>query len=233
METPMSQTYDDILPKPGFTVEKGRTAVVVTDPQRDFLSEDGVVWQVVGDSVDENRTVEHLAELIDAAHRAAVPVFVSPHYYYPHDHRWEFGGALEKMMHAVGMFDREGALTTNGFDGSGADWHEPLRHLIEHENCVVASPHKVYGPESNDLVLQLRKRGVDKVILAGMSANLCVEAHLRELTEQGFEVAVVKDATAGAKLPGGDFYQAALLNFRMIASAVLSTGEAVQAIGSA
>ena len=228
----MSQTYDDILPKPGFTVEKGRTALVVTDPQRDFLSEDGVVWGVVGESVQENKTVDHLQQLLSAAHASELPVFISPHYYYPHDHKWNFGGALEKMMHAVGMFDREGALTTDGFDGSGADWHEPLRELIEHDNVVVASPHKVYGPESNDLVLQLRKRGIDKVILAGMSANLCVEAHLRELTEQGFEVAVVKDATAGAQLPGGDFYQAALLNFRMIASAVLTTDEAVTAMGA-
>ena len=94
----------------------------------------------------------------------------------------------------------------------------------------MTSPHKVYGPESNDLVLQLRKRKIDKVIIAGMSANLCVEAHLRELTEQGFEVSVVKDATAGAQLPGGDFYQAAILNFRMIASAVQTTDEAVAAI---
>jgi nicotinamidase-related amidase len=226
----MSESYDDILPKPGFMFEEGRTALVITDPQRDFLSEDGVVWQVVGQSVEENDTVNHLAQLLEAAHGAAVPVFISPHYYYPHDHKWNFGGALEKMMHAVGMFDREGALTTNGLAGSGADWHEPLKALIEHDNVVVASPHKVYGPESNDLVLQLRKRGIDKVILAGMSANLCVEAHLRELTEQGFEVAVVKDATAGAKLPGGDFYNAALLNFRMIASAVLDTDEAVSAM---
>ena len=135
-------------------------------------------------------------------------------------------------MHAVGMFDRSGALTTEGFGGSGADWHEPLRDLIERDDVVVTSPHKVYGPESNDLALQLRKRGIDKVVLAGMSANLCVEAHLRELTEQGFEVAVVKDATAGAKLPGGDFYQAALLNFRMIASAVLTTDEAIAAISA-
>jgi nicotinamidase-related amidase len=225
------QTYDDILPKPGFEVDKNRTAVVITDPQKDFLSEDGVVWGVVGASVQENDTVEHLRQLLSAAHQAGITVFISPHYYYPHDHSWEFGGALEKMMHAVGMFDRSGALTTDGFDGSGADWHEPLKDLIEHENVVVASPHKVYGPESNDLVLQLRKRGIDKVILAGMSANLCVEAHLRELTEQGFEVAVVKDATAGAQLPGGDFYQAALLNFRMIASAVLTTSEAVSALG--
>ena len=45
---------------------------------------------------------------------------------------------------------------------------------------VIASPHKVYGPESNDLVLELRKRGISKVLLCGMSANLCLESHLRE-----------------------------------------------------
>ncbi|MGD8826031.1 MAG: cysteine hydrolase [Myxococcales bacterium] len=225
------KTYNDLLPNPGFAVEKGKTAVVITDPQRDFLDKDGVVWGVVGQSVEANNTVEHLRQLLSAAHEAGIPVFISPHYYYPQDHEWDFGGALEKMMHAVGMFDRQGALTTEGFSGSGADWHEPLRELIERDDVIITSPHKVYGPESNDLVLQLRKRGIDKVILAGMSANLCVEAHLRELTEQGFEVSVVKDATAGAQLPGGDFYQAALLNFRMIASAVMTTDETIKAIG--
>jgi len=62
----------------------------------------------------------------------------------------------------------------------------------------VVNPHKVYGPESNDLSLQLRKRGISKVILAGMSANLCTEAHMRELIEDGFDVTVVKDGTAAA-----------------------------------
>ena len=224
------QTYDDILPNPGLEIEKGTTGLVITDPQKDFLSEDGVVWGVVGESVKANNTVEHLRQLLSAAHDADIPVFVSPHYYYPHDHKWNFGGALEKMMHAVGMFDREGALTTEGFDGSGADWHEPLRELIEHENVVVTSPHKVYGPESNDLALQLRKRGIDKVILAGMSANLCVESHMRELLENGFEVAVVRDATAAATLPGLDGYAAATVNFRFLANAVWSTDEAVAAI---
>ena len=227
------ETYDDLLPDPGFTIERGNTALVITDPQRDFLSEDGVVWGVVGSSVEANNTVEHLRQLLTAAHETDMPVFVSPHYYYPQDHQWSFGGALEKMMHAVGMFDRKGPLSTAGFDGSGADWHEPLKALIERDDVVVTSPHKVYGPESNDLVLQLRKRRIDKVILAGMSANLCVEAHLRELTEQGFEVMVVKDATAGAQLPGGDFYEAAVLNFRMIASSVKTTSDVVIDIKSA
>ncbi len=221
------QTYNDLLPNPGFEIDAERTAVVITDPQVDFLSPDGVVWGVVGASVEEHNTVEHLKSLLEAAHGAKIPVFVSPHYYFPQDHTWKFSGALEAMMHAVGMFDRKGALTSDGFEGSGADWHEPLRPLIQQNGVVVTSPHKVFGPESNDLVLQLRKQGIDKVVLAGMSANLCVEAHMRELVEQGFEVACVSDATAAAVLPGGDFYQAAMLNFRMIASSVQTTDEVV------
>ena len=207
------------------------TAIVVTDPQNDFLSPEGVTWGLVGESVQANGTVVHIKQLFSAAKERGYDVFISPHYYYPTDKGWQFGGTVEKMMHEIGMFDRKGALTTDGFDGSGADWLEAYKPYINDGKTVIASPHKVYGPESNDLALQLRKRGKDKVILAGMSANLCVEAHLRELIEQGVEVAVVKDATAGAKLPGGDFYQAALLNFRMIASAVLTTEEAVAAMG--
>ena len=102
------------------------------------------------------------------------------------------------MMHYIGMFDRKGPLNIDDFEGSGADWLEQYKPYINDGKTIVCSPHKVYGPEANDLVLQLRKRGISKVILAGMSANLCVESHLRELLEQGFEIAVVKDATAGS-----------------------------------
>ena len=65
-----------------------------------------------------------------------------------------------------------------------------------------------------------------------MSANLCVEAHLRELLEQGFEVAVVRDATAAAKVPEGDGYLAALINFRYLANAVWTTDEAVRRLSA-
>jgi nicotinamidase-related amidase len=122
-------------------------------------------------------------------------------------------------------------LNLEGFSGSGADWLERYKPYIEDGKTVVCSPHKVYGPENNDVALQLRKRGIDKVILGGMSANLCVEAHLRELLEQGFEVTVVKDATAGARHPElGDGYQAALINYGYLANAVLITDEAVKAM---
>ena len=157
-----------------------------------------------------------------------MPVFISPHYYYPTDKGWRFEGTLEVLMHSIKMFDRSGPLSVEGFEGSGADWLARYKPFIDDGETVVASPHKVYGPEANDLVLQLRKRGIDRVVLAGMSANLCVEAHLRELLEQGFEVAVVTDATAAAKFPGLDGYQAAMTNFRFIANDMLTTEEAIQ-----
>lgn len=221
------------LPNPGMKIDMARTAIVVTDPQNDFLSPKGATWGVVGKSVTANRTVENIESLLRIAKGNAIPVFVSPHYYYPQDHAWAHGGAVEKLMHAINMFDRKGALTTEGFAGSGADWLERYKPFIEDGKTVVSSPHKVYGPETNDLALQLRKRGVTKVILAGMSANLCVESHLRALLEQGFEVVVVKDATAGAQLPEGDGYAAALVNFRYLASGVWTTAETAKAIQSA
>jgi nicotinamidase-related amidase len=221
------------LPNPGMSIEKGRTALLITDPQNDFLSPDGVAWGVVGESVTENNTVANIDALFKAAKANDIPVFVSPHYYYPTDHGWKFEGALEKLMHTIGMFDRKGSLDTHGFEHSGADWLEQYKKYIDDGATVVTSPHKVYGPETNDLVLQLRKRGIDKVIIAGMSANLCTESHMRELIEQGFEVAVVKDATAAAKVEEGDGYHAALVNFRFIASAVWTTGEAVATIETA
>jgi nicotinamidase-related amidase len=214
------------LPDPGLTVENGRTAVVITDPQNDFLSPEGVTWGLVGASVKANGTVKNIESLMRTAKANGIHVFISPHYYYPTDHGWQFGGAVETMMHAINMFDRNGALSIEGLDGSGADWLEIYKPLINDGKTVVASPHKVYGPESNDLALQLRKRGIDKVILGGMSANLCVESHLRELLEQGFEVAVVSDATAAAQTPDIDGYAAAVTNFRFLASTVWTTEQA-------
>jgi nicotinamidase-related amidase len=218
------------LPDPGVTFTKGQTAIVITDPQNDFLSPDGVTWKLVGKSVTDNNTVENIEKLFKIAEKKDIPVFVSPHYYFPHDHQWEHGGALEKAMHGMGMFDRKGALTTEGFDESGADWLDIYKPYINNGKTVVTSPHKMYGPESNDMVLQLRKRGISKIILAGMSANLCTESHMREFMEQGFEVQIVSDGTAAAVLPGLDGYAAAMVNFRMIANAVRTTEETIKQI---
>lgn len=221
------------LLNPGMAIVPEQTALVITDPQNDFLNPSGVAWGVVGESVTENGTVEHLEALLRTAKETGIQVFISPHYYYPSDHGWKFEGALEAVMHSIHMFDRVDPLDLNNFQGSGADWLDRFKPYIEDSQTIVVSPHKIYGPETNDLVLQLRKRRFNKVILAGMSSNLCVESHMRELLEQGFEVAVVKDATAGAKVPEGNGYESALVNYRMLANTVLATEEVTRQLHEA
>ncbi len=229
-DDPYAPPAKGALPETGFKLNHKRAALVVTDPQIDFLSPKGVTWGVVGKSVEQHGTVGNIKRLFTAAKGTGMTVAISPHYYYPTDHGWRFGGPLEKLMHAIGMFDRKSAYDVSKFDGSGADFMPEYKDYIHDGKTIICSPHKVYGPEQNDLALQLRKAHVEQVILAGMSANLCVEAHLRELLEMGFEVAVIKDATAAAMLPEGDGYLAALINFRYIANALWSTDEAVAQI---
>ncbi len=230
-DNPYAPPEKGALPETGFKLNHKRAALVVTDPQIDFLSPKGVTWGVVGKSVEQHGTVNNIKRLFAAAKETDMTVAISPHYYYPSDHGWQFGGPLEKLMHGIGMFDRKSPYDVSKFDGSGADFMPEYKDYIHDGKTIICSPHKVYGPEQNDLALQLRKAHVDQVILAGMSANLCVESHLRELLEMGFEVAVVKDATAAAMLPEGDGYLAALINFRYIANALWSTDEAVAQIG--
>jgi nicotinamidase-related amidase len=212
-------------------IDSDDTAVVIIDPQNDVLSPTGKNWGSVGASVTENNTVQHLLDIFVAARESDFGVFISPHYFYPTDSSWQFNGPLETDEFRTHSFARKGALSLDGFIGSGADWLEEFKPHIQDGKTVVASPHKVWSPQSNDLILQLRKRAVSKVVLGGMLANMCVESHLRDLLENGFEVAVVRDATAGPRHPTwGDGYQAALVNYAFLAHAVVSTAEVVNAM---
>ena len=205
------------------------TAIVFIDPQNDVLSPKGANWGAVGASVTENKTVENMERIFKAAKADGYAVFISPHYFYPTDSGWAFNGPLETDEFRTHSFARRGPLTLEAFENSGADWLDRFKPYIEDGKTIVVSPHKVFGPQTNDLVLQLGKRGIRKIILGGMLANMCVESHLRELLERGFEVAVVKDATAGPRHPvWGDGYQAAMINYRFLAHAVMSTNDVVE-----
>jgi nicotinamidase-related amidase len=215
-------------------IESKDTAVVFTDPQNEVLDERGLAWPLVRESLRENNTIENMERIFKAAKAHGFEVFISPHYFYPTDKEWKFNGPLETDEANSGMFARKGVLNLDGLKGSGADWLERFKPYIEDGRTIVVAPHRVFGPETNDLVLQLRKRRISRVILGGMLANMCVESHLRELLEQGFEVAVAKDATAAPKHPEWGYgYEAALINYAFLAHAVLTTNETVKAIETA
>jgi hypothetical protein len=161
-------------------IMKADTAVVVIDPQNDVLSETGVSWPLVGDSVRENHTVENLERLFRAAKQHGYGVFVSPHDPYPHAQGWRFGGPVEHMMlDGKAFFHHRGRGRPAG----------PVQSVHRGRSEGGGEPAQGVG-QSSDMVSRRRKRRVSRVLLAGMLANLS-ESHLRELVEQGFEAAPV------------------------------------------
>jgi nicotinamidase-related amidase len=115
------------------------------------------------------------------------------------------------------MFDSKVAFDLTGFEGSGAYWLSLYKPYMKGKNILVTSHHNFFGPESNYLALQLRKKGFDKVIPAGMSGNLFVEFHMRGLIEERFEVAILWDTTGSAILHGMNGVEAVMVNYKMIA----------------
>ena len=199
------------------------TAFVVTDPQVEFLKPKGAGYGLTKDILRKYHTTENLTALFKHAKAKGYKIFISQHHFYDHDQNWKFGGQGEQMMLNNKMFHRENQYQET-LKGSGADFVEELKPYLD-ENTIITSPHKIFGPESNDLALQLRKNGIDTVILAGMNANLCVDSHLRELVELGFHVHVAADATGA---PGQEAYDAAITNFGFVADRTMSTAKVLE-----
>jgi nicotinamidase-related amidase len=219
MTAATASAADSALP----SFDPSRTAIVVTDPQNDFLDEQGKLYELVAPNMAELGTVENIEALMKLSKAAKLTLAVDPLIYSKLDSDWANAGALQrqlldmKALYAASPADR---------DGTGADFYEPYKKYIYDGETLVIAPHKMYGPESNDLIYQLRARAIDTVILAGLVANLCVDSHMRTLMENGFKVYVVKDAVAA---PGAEAYAAALVNYAMIANGVLTTAEVSKA----
>jgi len=190
-------------------IDSNSTALLVIDPQNDFLSETGVVWDLVGEGVVKNQVVDKLSKLIAKARE----VFYSPHYYDKEFEAWKDNNPIDSLMFERKMFDR---------NSSGSEFHP---ELTPDDATIVCAPHKnLSGFHTSDVDIQLRKRGIKTIYLCGMSANLCVESHMRDAEEKGYNVIVINDATAA---PGDAAYDAALVNFGFIAHESITAEEAL------
>jgi biuret amidohydrolase len=210
-------------------LDKSRTALLITDPQNDFLRKDGKLFGLLEGNLKRLGTIDHIELLMKVSKAQGVQLAVDPLVYTTLDNGWTRSGALQRQLLDMQALHRESLREPKGFEDSGADFFKRYKPYIHDGETIVSAPHKVYGPESNDLIYQLRSRGIDTVILGGMVANLCVDSHMRALMENGFKVYVVKDAVAA---PGEEAYQAALVNFGMIANGVWTTAQAVEAMSN-
>jgi nicotinamidase-related amidase len=208
------------MPRETVEIDLSKTAMFVTDPQNDFLSEESPAWGLVGPTVIKHKVVEKEKMLKSLAKDLEVPVFYSTHMYTPKDFdNWKSLNGIDKIMFENKMF-AQGTW--------GHDFHPELK---PDSNTIVMNPHKgLSNFWTGDAAIQLRQYGIETIILYGMSANMCVESHARDAIENGFDVIIVADATAAA---GDAAYEAALVNYEFLAHEVVTTKQVVKRLKEA
>ncbi|TLD81180.1 isochorismatase family protein [Helicobacter trogontum] len=218
-----------LLPKMQMKLQKDSVGLVVVNPQIDFLSPKGIGWSLYGASIKENNTIENISMLFRVAKALRLPTFVSYVVWNSQDLKILPKTPMKNFVRGTKLAYGNGTgLNANNIEQSGADFLPEYKSFILDNKTILTTPRKDFGLKGSDLTTQLRISGIKQVILCGMDANVHLDSHLRDLLAEGFEVGIVRDATAGAKLPEGDGYLAGLINFRFIAHELFFTADIVQ-----
>jgi nicotinamidase-related amidase len=201
------------------TYDQQLTALLVIDPYNDFISEGGKVWDRIKGVADANSCVPNMLQVLDAARNSELRVFYALHHRYrPGDYEtWKYIAPIQR-----------GARSRKTFEYG--TWGGEIRPEFEPKaGEIVATEHWCSSGFANtDLDLQLKKHGIHQLIVIGLIAHTCVEATVRFAAELGYDVTVVKDATADYS--DEEMHAALDINIPNYASAVVSTREVVASI---
>lgn len=199
------------------TIDWTRTGLLLVDPQHDVLHPSGALWNLVGEQVTKLDIPGKLRALRDAAESAGVPVFYASVSVTEEEYAtWPARNGLHKAM----------ASTKAMVPGKGGRFAEGLEPT---DKTIILVPRKGPSPAASDINIQLRQRRIEGVVVAGMVANLCVESHVRELTDAGFDAIVASDAIATTDDVS---LSATLANFGLLATGLLSSAELLASLAS-
>ena len=203
------------------TYHKDITGLLVIDPYNDFISEGGKVWDRLKGIAEANHCIPHMLQVLDAARKADIRVFYALHRQYrPGDYEsWKYLAPIQKAAWSRKTFEY-------------GTWGAGIRSEFQPQpGDIVALEHWCSSGFANtDLDLQLRKHGICKLIVMGLIAHTCVEATVRYGAELGYEVTMVKDATASYS--DKEMRAALEVNIPNYASAIVTTDEVVGAISA-
>ena len=203
------------------TYDKDITALLVVDPYNDFVSEGGKIWPRIKAVAEANNCVPNMLEVLSAARNAKLRVFYAMHHRYrPGDYEtWKYVAPIQRAAWQHKTFEY-------------GTWGGEFRaEFVPAPGEIVAQEHWCSSGFANtDLDLQLKKHGIHRLIVIGLIAHTCVKATVRYAAELGYEVTVVRDATADYS---DEMMHAALdLNMPNYASVIASTEEIVAAIST-
>jgi ureidoacrylate peracid hydrolase len=203
------------------TYNKQLTALLVIDPYNDFISEGGKIWDRLKGVAEVNNCVSNMLQVLTAARNAGLHNFYALHRRFrPGDYEtWKYIAPIQMAAWSHKAFE-------NG------TWGGEIRSEFQPKpGEIVATEHWCSSGFANtDLDLLLKRHGIHQLIVIGLIAHTCVEATVRYAAELGYDVTVVRDATADYSEE--QMHAALDINLPNYASAIVSTKEIVEAISS-
>ena len=201
--------------------DKEITALLVVDPYNDFISEGGKIWGRIKGVAEANNCVPNMLRVLNAARDAKRRIFYALHRRYrPGDYEsWKYIAPIQRRSWSSKAFEY-------------GTWGGEIRPEFEPKpgDIVAAEYWCSSGFANTDLDLLLKKHGIHQLIVIGLIAHTCVEATVRYAAELGYEVTVVKDATADYS--DKEMQAAFEVNIPNYASAVVTTEEIVESFSS-
>ena len=209
------------MPNQKLTYEKEITALLVIDPYNDFVSEGGKIWDRIKPVAEANHWVSNMLQVLNAARNGKLRVFYAMHHRYRSGdyENWKYVAPVQRAAWKHKSFEY-------------GTWGGEIRTEFQPKpGEIVATEHWCSSGFANtDLDQQLKVHGIHQLIVIGLIAHTCVEATVRFAAELGYEVTVVKDATADYS---DREMQAALdINMPSYAHAIVSAMEIVESLSS-
>jgi nicotinamidase-related amidase len=203
------------------TYHKEITALLVIDPYNDFISEGGKIWPRIKAVAEANNCVSNMLQVLNAARNAKLRVFYAMHHRFrPGDYAsWKYIAPIQRAAWRNKSFE---------FGTWGGEFRA---EFVPAPGEIVAQEHWCSSGFANtDLDLQLKKHGIHQLIVMGLIAHTCVEATVRYAAELGYDVTMVKDATADYS--DEEMHAALDVNIPNYASAIATTDQVVDWIAS-
>jgi len=168
------------------TYSTSNSALVLVDVLNDFMADDGKLAGMIGPMIEKHHLKKNLQRLLNGVRKAGFKTIYAPHGAdehsfdgIPHIHpRFQFG--IDNKVFWIGSY--------------GADFYEPLRP--KQGDIIVGRHHMFDSFNGTGLEEQLRTNGIEKVVLAGLTSQTCIEGTGRHALEAGFHVTFLTDAVS-------------------------------------
>lgn len=179
-----------------YKIPKEKVAIVLIEPQNDFLSEGGTMYAHIKEQLAERHVIKNLQNLLDSARGKVAKIFYVPfHSFEVGFPELKKGGPAYEGLRGIEI-DMEADWGTGAWL-RGTPGPEIIDELTPKQGDIIVEGKKTLDAfHSTALDYLLRANEIEYVAFTGFHTNWCVESSARSAYDKGYRVIVIGDCTA-------------------------------------